>query len=144
MQFLKKKNFRHVCDKCNKLFARRQQLESHRRSFHDKIFKNNKIECDICQKVFDELHSLRAHLKIEHESNLNYKKIKSIFDDKNVIYRKYFAQNKTLLPDIVNKKSEVQEITNTIYTYLLTHPYIKFSLNICYRNVIFLKLLKTF
>lgn len=110
---------------------------SHRRSFHDKILKTNKIACDICQKSFDELHSLRTHLQSEHEQNLSYKKIKSVFEDKNVIYRKYFALNKTLMPDIINKESEVEEITNTLYTYLLTHPWVKFSILICYRHVIF-------
>ena len=54
-----------------------------------------------------------------------------MFDDKNVIYRKYYAKKQSLLHDIVNNKSEVEEISETIYTYLLTHFFVKFSIAIC-------------
>ena len=128
--------FSHVCEKCFKKFARKHQLNKHCKTFHDKVF-NNKIQCELCQKVFDDLFSFKTHIKLTHQSNLNFKKIKSVFDDKNVIYRKYYAEKQSLLHDIVNKKSEVEEISETIYTYLLTHPFVKFSIAICYRKIIF-------
>ena len=80
---------------------------------------------------------INQHINLHHQSNLHFKKIKSIFDDKNVIYRKYYAEEQSLLHDIINKKSEVEEISKTIYNYLLTHPFVKFSINFCYRKIIF-------
>ena len=67
--------FRHVCENCKRTFARKQQLQSHRRSFHDKVFSNH-IACELCKKVFENLNLLRAHLQSDHEKNLTYKKIK--------------------------------------------------------------------
>ena len=52
-------------------------------------------------------------MKLNHQSNLNLKKIKNVFDDKNVIYIKYYAEKQSLLHDIVNNKSEV-EVNNLL------------------------------
>ena len=122
--------FRHECNICKKKFARKQQLNSHIKSFHDKKFSLSFI-CELCKSDFLNQNLLREHIKLVHEDNLQYKLIKSVFQEKNVLYRKYFASKKILTLHILLQKAEIEEISQTLMNFMISNPFVKYKITVC-------------
>ena len=56
---------------------------------------------------FKDHNLLRNHIKSTHDTHLSYKLIESAFNDKNVIYRKYFVSKEVLTVQILLQKNEI-------------------------------------
>ena len=53
------------CEKCNKPYASKRNLEVHFKTVHDKI---KPYRCDICWKTFGYAQSYESHVKTMHSS----------------------------------------------------------------------------
>ena len=112
---------------CNKQFTRRQALNSHKRTWHEKIFYL-KFFCELCKEVFSQKDLFDDHLKRRHEKSLAYKQINSAFDDKFVRYQKYFTVDNTKTPNVLLNKHEIAQIAACLFYYMQNHPWIKYNI----------------
>ena len=122
---------RHECKICKKQFARKQQLISHTKSFHEKKFSLCFI-CELCKTNFTDHNLLRDHIKLIHEKNLTYKLLNEAFNEKNVIYRKYFVKKEILTVHVLLQRKEIEEISQTLMNFLISNPFIKYKITICF------------
>ena len=56
---------KHLCNVCNKIFRRKNQLNFHLKNYHQE--GQRKYKCDSCEKTFNESRSLKNHFKKLHE-----------------------------------------------------------------------------
>ena len=54
------------CDKCSKVFARKDRLRRHIDSVHEK----KEYKCDLCPKILSRSDKLLAHKRQKHAENL--------------------------------------------------------------------------
>ena len=52
---------KHLCNVCNKIFRRKNQLTYHLKNYHQE--RERKYKCDSCDKTFNQSSSLKNHIK---------------------------------------------------------------------------------